>query len=83
MSQLSESPPVRDSVAELQRRLHDNSSRIAEFEAMGVELRLKPRDARIADMIRINADTISTLRRSAELLEQRLKHVESNAGGSA
>ncbi len=58
--------------------MHDYSNRIAEFEAMGSELKSKPRDARIADMIRINQETLNAFRRSAELLMERLRLAESS-----
>ena len=72
------SPPENDAIGELRRQLHVNANRIAEFEAMGAELKLKPRDSRIADMIRINQETVNTFRRSAELLEARLKQAEAS-----
>jgi hypothetical protein len=68
-----------DEIIELQRQLNKFSNAIAEFEAMGAELRARPIDARVADMIRLNRETVNAMRRSAELVEERLRNAETRA----
>jgi hypothetical protein len=65
-----------EQIAELHRQLHRFSNAIAEFEAMGAELKARQPDARVADMIRLNRETINSMRRSAELVQERLKSLE-------
>jgi hypothetical protein len=68
--------PETDELLELQRQLQRYSTGIAEFKAMAAELKMKRLDARVADMIRLNRETIGAMQRSAELVEHRLKLLE-------
>jgi hypothetical protein len=65
-----------DLVHSLQNQLHKYESAIAEFTAVDSQLKLNPLTARVADMIRINRETINSMERSAELVRQRIKLAE-------
>lgn len=65
-----------DHITVLQRQHHKYSAAIAEFEAVEAELKLRPRTARTLDMIRLNRETINAMKRSIELIEERMRHRE-------
>jgi hypothetical protein len=75
----SGSPLESPEILELQRQLMKFSNAIAEFEAMGAELQTRRRDARILDMLRLNQETVNAIRRSAELVQERIKHAQLRA----
>ena len=55
---------------ELQLAKYENA--IEEFKSMDTELRRQPLTARVADMIRLNLETIQAMTRSVELVRARI-----------
>lgn len=56
----------------LQRQLAKYETAIAEFAAIDAELERQPRTARVADMLRVNKETIRAMERSIELVRERI-----------
>ena len=75
--------PESPEIVELQRQLTKFANAIAEFEAMGAELKTRRHDARLVDMLRLNGETVNAIRRSAELVQERLKHAQLKATATA
>jgi hypothetical protein len=65
--------PDSDLVATLNQQLAKYDAAIAEFSAIDSQLRLQARNARVADMLRLNRETINAIERSAELIRERLR----------
>ena len=56
----------------LQKQVAKYESALAEFLLIESELRLRGTSARVADMLRINRETINSMERSLELVRMRL-----------
>jgi hypothetical protein len=61
-----------DAIETLERQLAKCEAAITEFSAIDAQLREQRLNPRVADMIRVNRDTINTMERSMALMRLRL-----------
>jgi hypothetical protein len=68
--------PETDIVAALNQQLAKYDAAVTEFSAIDAQLRMQERNPRVADMLRLNRETINAIERSAELVRERLKNAQ-------
>lgn len=69
-----------DLIKALNHQLAKYEAAVAEFTAIDAQLQAQERTARVADMIRINRETINAMERGASLIRERLKSAREARG---
>lgn len=64
--------PDHNAIDALERHLDKCEAALTEFSAVDAQLRDQALTARVAEMIRVNRDTIGAIERSMELMRERL-----------
>jgi hypothetical protein len=76
MNPYSRTMPDADLVATLSQQLAKYEAAVEEFRVVEAQLQAQRLTARLADMLRLNRETINAMERSAELLRERLSTVK-------
>lgn len=72
-----------DAIDALERHLDKCEAALTEFSAVDAQLREQKLTPRVAEMIRVNRDTIAAMERSMELLRERLAAARAVAGAKS
>jgi hypothetical protein len=64
--------PDREAIEKLERQLAKCEEAVTEFSAVDAQLRDQKLNPRVADMIRVNRETIGAMERSMDLIRERL-----------
>lgn len=75
--------PDHNAIDALERHLDKCEAALTEFSAVDAQLRDQTLTPRVAEMIRVNRDTIGAIERSMELMRERLAAARAAASAKA